>query len=497
MRVAANRLATVAIVGEQLGFITHTNLPHFDTGLELGGQAANKFAKVYPAFGQIVDDDALTAKDVLDIDQLHFQLMLFNMLAALVPFRPLVRAQPEDLIFILCGHRTQNGAFDRIDQLGHGSFGGFAQDLADFQPAIRPCDHPRAAREVLATIGPKDPQPAHRAVSDYILHRQVWLIDVVMVQTKPPQGASLRLRSVPVAYPLANPLGNIASYRRSRPEWRVAKSMDLATQNGYDRNLRIYWPPPLPIDRYTMKNAAILLLLLLFVTHVSSTAVAQDAPPEPEGMQAIFNGQDLTGWDGDPRLWSVQDGVIRGETTAENKANGNTFLIWQDGNTKDFELRLSFRCNATNNSGIQYRSQHITDGNPRNKWVVRGYQHEIRNENKLPNVPGFIYEEGGPRGRMCMVTENVEWTADGKKELKSKLMEDEEFESLVKVDDWNDVVIIAKGPRIQHYLNGKLILDCTDNHPENAKHDGVLALQLHAGSPMWVEFKEIRFKAFE
>ena len=98
----------------------------------------------------------------------------------------------------------------------------------------------------------------------------------------------------------------------------------------------------------------------------------QAAPPEPSDMKTIFNGEDLSGWDGDPRLWSVKDGAIRGETTAETKANGNTFIIWKGGGTKDFELRLSFRCNATNNSGIQYRSKHITDGKVRNKWVVRG-----------------------------------------------------------------------------------------------------------------------------
>jgi hypothetical protein len=79
----------------------------------------------------------------------------------------------------------------------------------------------------------------------------------------------------------------------------------------------------------------------------------QSAPAETADMKRIFNGKDLSGWDGDPRLWSVKDGAIRGETTPEKAAKGNTFLIWKDGATKDFELRLSFRCNAANTSGIQ------------------------------------------------------------------------------------------------------------------------------------------------
>ncbi len=211
-------------------------------------------------------------------------------------------------------------------------------------------------------------------------------------------------------------------------------------------------------------------------------------------MTRIFNGQDLSGWDGDPRLWSVKDGAIHGETTAENPAKGNTFLIWQDGVTKDFELRLSFRCNATNNSGIQYRSKHITEGRVSNKWVVRGYQHEIRDEVKLPSVTGFIYDEGGRRGRICLVGEKATWGADGKKKVTERLIDQDEFQKLFKLDDWNDVVIIAKGNHIQHYLNNVLILDFTDDDPQLTLLDGILALQLHAGAPMWAEFKDIRIK---
>src|SRR5579872_3015070 len=200
------------------------------------------------------------------------------------------------------------------------------------------------------------------------------------------------------------------------------------------------------------------------------------APTEPADMRRLFNGKDLSGWDGDPRLWSVKDGALRGETTADNPAKGNTFIIWKEGVTKDFDLRLSFRCNATNNSGIQYRSKHITDGQVPNKWVVRGYQHEIRNENQLPSVSGFIYDEGGKRGRLCLVGEKAAWERDGKKVVGDALIDQAAFEKLFKLDDWNDVVIIARGNRIQHYMNNRLILDFTDNEPDLALREGILAL---------------------
>ena len=251
-----------------------------------------------------------------------------------------------------------------------------------------------------------------------------------------------------------------------------------------------------------MRDRSVLMCVVLVVLMgIGGVAHAElpptAAPPAPEGMEVLFNGMDLTGWDGDPRLWTVRDGVIHGETTAENVANGNTFLVWQGGEVGDFELRLSFRCNATNNSGIQYRSKRITDQTAKNKWVVRGYQHEIRNEHTLPNVSGFIYDEGGGAGgrqRICQAGEQAVWEPESGKKVTGTLIGQDEFTKLMKIDDWNEVVIRAEGSRIRHFLNGRLILDFTDADPAKALHEGVLALQLHAGKPMWAEYRDIRLK---
>lgn len=237
-----------------------------------------------------------------------------------------------------------------------------------------------------------------------------------------------------------------------------------------------------------------ILAMALCSAVVVWVAKAEQAPAEQPGMRQIFNGKDLSGWDGDPKHWSVKDGLLRGESTPDNPARGNTFLIWTAGETKDFELRLTFRCNAANNSGIQYRSQRIpSKPDAANRWRVRGYQHEIRNEHKMPNVSGFIYDEGGKRGRIILAGEQG-YYSDGKKTVEKKLITQEEFSSLMKVDEWNDVVIIAKGNHIRHYLNNRLILDFKDNDPELALTEGILALQLHGGKPMWVEFKSVRIR---
>jgi len=231
-------------------------------------------------------------------------------------------------------------------------------------------------------------------------------------------------------------------------------------------------------------------LMLVFAVMVSGTADAAE-PVNAGEWQVLFNGTDLTGWDGDTGLWSVRDGVIHGETTKEKKADGNTFLIAKDRVVGDFELEATFRCSSINNSGIQYRSKHITE-KPKNPWVVRGYQHELRNSAKFPDVSGFIYDEGGTRRRICLVGEQAEWTKSGKK-VTGQLIDQAGYEKLFKVDDWNTVRIVAQGNRLKHFMNDTLVLDFTDDDA-HVLREGVIALQLHAGAPMWTEFREVRVR---
>ena len=119
------------------------------------------------------------------------------------------------------------------------------------------------------------------------------------------------------------------------------------------------------------------------------------------GFQSIFNGQDLAGWEGNPKLWSVKDGAITGQTTAENPAPGNTFLIWTNGTVADFELRCSFKlvpgdAKGFANSGIQYRSK-VTD--PR-QWVVGGYQADME---AGPSYTGILYFQSLQNGRTIIL----------------------------------------------------------------------------------------------
>src|SRR4051812_25085812 len=94
---------------------------------------------------------------------------------------------------------------------------------------------------------------------------------------------------------------------------------------------------------------------------LSSFQSARAAETEP-GFKPLFNGKDLSGWEGLSQFWSVQEGAITGRTTKDNPAKGNTFLIWKGGDVSDFELRLSYKLSADGgrgfaNSGVQYRSK--------------------------------------------------------------------------------------------------------------------------------------------
>lgn len=197
--------------------------------------------------------------------------------------------------------------------------------------------------------------------------------------------------------------------------------------------------------------------------------------------ESLFNGKDLSGWDGDPRLWSVVDGLLVGETNdADKKVKKNTFLIWEGGDIRDFDLEMVARVKG-NNSGVQYRSR-VIDAE---KWVVGGYQMDMHP--KQPFV-AMLYEEKG-RGISCKRGEKVVLEKGAKPKVTGKLPVPN-----VKLEDWNTYRIEGRGNVVKHFVNGELAAEITDNDPDKRSLKGVLALQLHAGPAMMVEVKEISLK---
>ena len=221
------------------------------------------------------------------------------------------------------------------------------------------------------------------------------------------------------------------------------------------------------------------------------TQTLLDDRHEERGFKSMFNGKDLTGWDGNPKLWSVKDGAITGQTTLENPAKGNTFLIWTNGTPGDFELRCSFKlvpgdAEGFANSGIQYRSRIFDPA----YWVVGGYQADME---AGPDYTGILYEEK-LRGIMALRGEKVVWTKDNEKQVVGSVGTAADIEGSLRKGDWNDYVIIAKGNHLQQFVNGKQTVDVTDECESKRALSGLIALQLHQGHPMMAQFKNLRIK---
>lgn len=238
------------------------------------------------------------------------------------------------------------------------------------------------------------------------------------------------------------------------------------------------------IEKFARNLVVTMMVGLVVPLAYAQEKPASDSNAEP-GFVHIFNGKDLSGWDSDPRLWSVQDGAIRGQTTQENRAKSNTFCIWRGGKLKNFVLKIKFRI-ENGNSGIQYRSRDLSN------WSVGGYQAEVCNQQ---GKVGFLYDERG-RGWMARVGEFMVVDKKGKKHVVSKVADSN---ALIKAGyyrekEWNEYAIIARGNHLVHILNGFQTIEMIDNDPKGRAMEGILALQIHTGPPMTVYFKDIRIK---
>ncbi|MCA1684707.1 MAG: DUF1080 domain-containing protein, partial [Planctomycetia bacterium] len=221
----------------------------------------------------------------------------------------------------------------------------------------------------------------------------------------------------------------------------------------------------------------------LAVAALLCLAALSGAADEPE-FTPIFNGKDLSGWDGDAALWSVQDGAITGTTTSDKKLPYNKFLIWRGGKPANFALKAKVRLEGNSNSGIQYRSAERPEVGP---FSVAGYQMDIH---PSANYNGMLYDERG-RGIIAEVGQKVTLAENGQKSV-SKLSEKP---VPVKLDDWNDYEILAHGNRLVHKVNGKTTVDVTDHDSAQRDLQGIIAFQVHVGPAMKVQFKDVVLKS--
>jgi type 1 glutamine amidotransferase len=220
----------------------------------------------------------------------------------------------------------------------------------------------------------------------------------------------------------------------------------------------------------------------------------------PGGFMPIFDGKTLNNWEGDTTYWRVEDGCLTGVVTPETLLKRNSFIIWQGTMPDNFEIRLQYKISAKGNSGINYRSERV-EGVPN---ALRGYQADINGAN---TYTGSNYEE---RKRTTLASQgeqtvlppvqdslqaNIRSNQWAPKQVIASLGSTAELRAVIKTDDWNECKIVANGNHLQHYINGVLMSDVTDNDKVNRRFSGLLGVQVHVGPPMKVAFRNIRVKA--
>lgn len=230
--------------------------------------------------------------------------------------------------------------------------------------------------------------------------------------------------------------------------------------------------------------------LITLLALSAAAACAQVGALTETGFTPIFDGKSLADWDCDPAFWRVEAGAMVGETKANHQPPQNIFCIWKGGRPGNFELRLQYKLTGaqTGNTGIQYRSEELPNVA---KWVLKGYQADIDAAQKYT---GQLYEERG-RAFLALRGQIVTIPDGGKPGFIGSLGDAVELKSVVKVDDWNDVVIIARGNTLVHIWNGRVVCVVLDDDKANRKMDGLLGMQLHkTPGPMKIETRNIRIK---
>jgi hypothetical protein len=236
-------------------------------------------------------------------------------------------------------------------------------------------------------------------------------------------------------------------------------------------------------------------------------------PDNADGFTALFDGKTLNGWDGDPMFWSVKEGNLHAESTPDKVVGrdipGNTFLIWKGGTLKDFELKVDYRfiqsgtsgasaaATNTGNSGIQFRARMSgPQGGAERPWGISGYQFDMVPAGGTGS--GVFYTEGGgfgltPQGTVMRASETAERSVAMRQ---IGTMGTGVADAIKPSPDWNTYHIIAHGNVMIGLINNRVTNVLVDDNRSGPQYalEGLLALQMHAGQPFAIEFRNVLLK---
>lgn len=242
--------------------------------------------------------------------------------------------------------------------------------------------------------------------------------------------------------------------------------------------------------------------LLLSLSFNGCRPAKNNVDKDNDGFVRIFDGSTLNNWVGDTTYWRVEDSCLVGVVTPSTLLKRNTFIIWQGNMPQNFEIRVDYKVSAEGNSGINYRSEKI-EGFP---YALKGYQADL---DGAKNYTGSNYEErrrttlasrgdktvlppvaSSPDSLQAHISNN-QWMP---KIVTGSLGAPGMLKAVIKDDDWNEYRIVVRDNHMQHYVNGVLMSDVTDNDTINRRFTGYLGVQVHVGPPMRVAYRNFRMK---
>jgi hypothetical protein len=205
------------------------------------------------------------------------------------------------------------------------------------------------------------------------------------------------------------------------------------------------------------------------------------AAGEPAGRIALFDGESLDGWEGAPGWWSVENGALTAESTAEKPCKKANYLVWTASQPGDFVLEFEVKLSADANSGVQFRSERRPDHD------MFGYQADMTGDGKLV---GFIYHHRG--GLVAGRGQQLVFTRDGQRqEIPQALPSADKLLQAFKPGEWNRFRIRCQGPELSVTVNGTPMCAVTDRDPKTSVERGFIGLQMHPGPPMKVQFRDL------
>lgn len=212
---------------------------------------------------------------------------------------------------------------------------------------------------------------------------------------------------------------------------------------------------------------------------IASAAVG--TKPDKEGFVPVFDGKSLRNWEGESEYWSVEDGALTGKT--DGTLERNHFISWKPSTIRNFELRVQVKVSVGGNSGLQYR------GISRPEIgldVVSGYQCDV--VANTPEYNGMLYEERGRR-ILSHTGEKVIIDPEGRSWVVGTMPV-----QVFAADEWHDYRVLVEGNHHRHWIDGHPTADLIDLDEKGRVLEGVLAVQVHVGPAMEVQYRDFKIR---